>query len=65
MTSPPSGWAQDAVSLAQNALRPLAEPERAAPMAAYLRGQFSFLGIPSPARTVCLRVFTSTHSRRS
>ena len=55
MTSPPSGWAQDAVSLAQNALRALADPERAAPMAAYLRGQFSFLGIPSPARTASLR----------
>jgi len=51
----PSGWAEDAVALAQNALRPLADPGRATQMAAYLRGQFPFLGITSPARTACLR----------
>lgn len=31
-------------------LAPLADPARAAAMSAYMRGQFPFLGIPTPAR---------------
>lgn len=31
-------------------LTPLADPTRAAAMSAYMRGQFPFLGIPTPAR---------------
>lgn len=36
--------------LIESALRPLADPERAAGMAAYMRGQFPFLGVAAPAR---------------
>jgi 3-methyladenine DNA glycosylase AlkD len=49
------GWAHGVVALAQDALRPLADPDRAAPMAAYLRDQFPFLGIPTPQRAAALR----------
>lgn len=38
-----------------SALRPLADPERAAGQAAYLRDQFPFLGIPTPARREAVR----------
>ena len=33
-----------------NALKPAADPARAAPMAAYMKHRFSFLGIPTPER---------------
>ena len=33
-----------------DALTPLADPQRAAGMKAYMRGQFDYLGIPTPAR---------------
>lgn len=53
---------------AHNYLRPLlaacerqADPDRAAPMAKYMRGRFSFLGIPSPARRDILRAFLAEH----
>lgn len=36
-------------------LRPLANVERAAPMRAYLLGQFDFLGIPTPARRAAIK----------
>jgi 3-methyladenine DNA glycosylase AlkD len=51
----PHGWPGSAVAAAVGALEPLADPQRAAPMAAYLRGQFPFLGIGTPARTAALR----------
>jgi 3-methyladenine DNA glycosylase AlkD len=46
-----SGWPSAAVEATVEALDPLADPVRAAPMAAYMRGRFAFLGIGSPART--------------
>ncbi|HEX5357738.1 MAG TPA: DNA alkylation repair protein [Aquabacterium sp.] len=46
--SPPSAKALTAAF--QAALAPLADVERAAPMRAYMRDQFDFLGIPTPAR---------------
>ncbi len=55
MPAPDPGWAQDVVARAQNALRPLADPGRAVRMAAYMRHQFRFLGIPSPGCTAALR----------
>jgi 3-methyladenine DNA glycosylase AlkD len=36
-------------------MRQAADPERAVPMAAYMRGQFPFLGIPSPALRQLMR----------
>lgn len=36
-------------------LRSLANPERAAPMRAYLLDQFDFLGIPTPARRAAIK----------
>lgn len=36
----------------QQALKPLTDAERAKAMAAYMKGQFAFLGIPTPARRV-------------
>lgn len=50
-----TGWAQRAVAATQAALRPAADPDRAAGMAAYMRDLFPFLGIPSPARRALLR----------
>lgn len=37
-------------SAAQAALAPLASPERAVPMQAYMKGRFAFLGVPTPQR---------------
>lgn len=46
----------DALAAAIEArLRPLANPERAAPMRAYLLGQFDFLGIATPARRAAIK----------
>ncbi len=39
----------------QHTLAALAEPARAAAMSAYLRDQFPFLGIPTPARRAALK----------
>ncbi|MDQ1921606.1 DNA alkylation repair protein [Massilia pseudoviolaceinigra] len=36
-------------------LAPLADPARAAAMSAYMRGQFAFYGIPTPARRAALK----------
>lgn len=49
MTSGP-GWAAQAVGAVEAALRPAADPVRAAPMARYMKGRFAFLGIPAPER---------------
>jgi 3-methyladenine DNA glycosylase AlkD len=38
-----------------SALAPLADPDRAPAMRAYMRGQFDFLGIPTPARRAAIR----------
>ncbi|HEX2806344.1 MAG TPA: DNA alkylation repair protein [Kineosporiaceae bacterium] len=51
-----SGWSAAAVTAAVQALTPLADPQRATPMAAYMRDQFSFLGIGTPARTAALKI---------
>lgn len=37
-------------SQVENRLRPLADPARAVPMAAYMKGHFPFLGIATPVR---------------
>jgi 3-methyladenine DNA glycosylase AlkD len=37
------------------ALRPLADPARAAGMSAYQRGRFPFLGVPAPARRAAVK----------
>lgn len=37
------------------ALRPLADPARAAGMSAYQRGRFPFLGVPTPARRAAVK----------
>jgi len=39
----------------QHTLAALADPARAVAMRAYLRGQFAFLGIPTPARRAALK----------
>lgn len=44
----------DVVDRADEALRAIADPERAGPMAAYMRHQFAFLGIPGPQRRAAL-----------
>ncbi|MDE2593314.1 MAG: DNA alkylation repair protein [Burkholderiales bacterium] len=41
---------QDWVQAVQAALRPLADAERAGPMRAYMKDQFPFLGVATPAR---------------
>jgi len=43
------------VTLIDAALLPLADPTRAVGMASYLRDQFPFLGIPTPARRAAVR----------
>jgi 3-methyladenine DNA glycosylase AlkD len=51
----PTGWPAAAVDAAVRALRPLADPDRTTAMARYMRDQFPFLGIGTPARTAALR----------
>jgi 3-methyladenine DNA glycosylase AlkD len=41
-------------------LLPLADAERAAAMSAYMRGQFAFLGIPTPARRAAAKALFKT-----
>jgi 3-methyladenine DNA glycosylase AlkD len=55
MTGRTTRWARSAADDAERALRPLADPVRAEPMAAYLRDQFPFLGIGTPVRTAALK----------
>lgn len=50
MTTP-----DDLAAAIEARLRPLANPERAAPMRAYLLGQFDFLGIATPARRAAIK----------
>ncbi len=49
------GWADEVVLRAMIALEPAADAERAAPMAAYMRDRFPFLGIQAPERTRLLK----------
>jgi 3-methyladenine DNA glycosylase AlkD len=44
-------------------LRPLADPARAAPMRAYMKDQFAFLGLPSPVRRAAVKDLIVRHSR--
>ncbi|WP_265949947.1 DNA alkylation repair protein [Dechloromonas sp. A34] len=50
------------VAQVREQLQALGDPEKAAPMAAYMRGQFVFLGIPTPQRRLktqaLIRAFT-------
>ncbi|MDR0528756.1 MAG: DNA alkylation repair protein [Zoogloeaceae bacterium] len=46
-------------------LRAAADPEKAAPMRAYMRGQFPFLGIPAPERRRISRGFLKALDRES
>jgi len=48
-------WAEDVVARLQAAFAPAHHPERAVAMAAYLRDQFPFLGLPTPERTALQR----------
>jgi 3-methyladenine DNA glycosylase AlkD len=50
-----AGWPDQVVRVTTTALQALADPARAAPMAAYQRDQFAFLGIGAPARRAALR----------
>lgn len=43
------------IDATREALLPLADPERAAPMASYMKGVAPYLGIPSPPRRTALR----------
>lgn len=47
--------------LIDTALRPLADPARAVGMSAYMRGQFPFLGIPTPARRAAVKEVLRGH----
>jgi len=49
------GWADEVVLRTMLALEPAADAGRATGMAAYMRGQFPFLGIPAPLRSGLLR----------
>lgn len=54
--SSPTGITPEAyVGHVRHALQPLADPAAAARMRAYMRDQFPFLGIPTPARRRALR----------
>jgi 3-methyladenine DNA glycosylase AlkD len=50
-----STWAEQIVASTRAVLGDLAEPERAVPMAAYMRHQFSFIGVAAPARRAVTR----------
>ncbi|HBK85531.1 MAG TPA: hypothetical protein DDZ53_05820 [Firmicutes bacterium] len=45
--------------------RAAANPEKAAPMSAYMRNQFSFLGIPTPERRKLSRDFLKAMSKKA
>ena len=47
--------AMEFVRAVEDALRPLANPQRAAEMKAYMRGQFEYLGIGTPERRAALK----------
>jgi 3-methyladenine DNA glycosylase AlkD len=48
-------WATDLVAGVRGVLEPAADPEKARPMAAYMKDRFSFLGIASPKRRALVR----------
>jgi 3-methyladenine DNA glycosylase AlkD len=45
-----SSWAADVVAGVRGVLEPVADPERARPMVAYMKNRYPFLGIATPAR---------------
>ncbi|MBK8902091.1 MAG: DNA alkylation repair protein [Anaerolineaceae bacterium] len=49
------------VQALQNHLEPHANPAEAGPMSQYMRNQFPFLGIKTPARRALLKTFLATH----
>ncbi len=50
-----TSWPREVVVATRAALEPLADPARAEPMAAYMRGQFTFLGVATSARRAATR----------
>ena len=53
---------QQFAAAVESALAPLADPAKAGPMAAYMKGHFAFLGIKSPERRVATRaLFRNQH----
>ena len=44
-------WAEDVVARLEAAFTPARQPDRAPAMAAYMRDQFPFIGLPTPERT--------------
>jgi len=48
-----------------NIFRTAADPEKAAPMAAYMRGQFPYLGIPTPERRKLSRDFLKSVNKKT
>lgn len=48
-------WPERAVRAAERALRPAADPDRAAAMASYMKDQFGFLGVHTPQRRALLQ----------
>ncbi|MBQ5949316.1 DNA alkylation repair protein [Massilia sp. ST3] len=45
----------------EHRLRPLADPARAAPMRAYMKDQFAFLGLPAPLRRAAVKDLVAAH----
>ena len=56
-------WAEEVVARLDVAFVPARQPDRAVAMAAYMRDQFPFLGLATPARTVLLRQALATLGR--
>lgn len=53
----------DTAAAFEERLRPLADPARAAPMRAYMKDQFAFLGVPSPVRRAAVKDLVAQHPR--
>ena len=53
--APPTALAVEVVARWRAAFEPAADPERAGPMAAYMKGHFPFLGLTSPQRRTLAR----------
>ena len=54
---------QETAAAFERRLRPLADPARAAPMRAYMKDQFGFLGLPSPVRRTAVKELLVQHPR--
>ncbi|MBL8774697.1 MAG: DNA alkylation repair protein [Acidimicrobiales bacterium] len=55
LLAPPTALADEVVARWQAAFEPAADPERAGPMTAYMKGHFPFLGITTPQRRALAR----------